>query len=156
MTLVVAIALAAAFHAQAKDKLPPKTGETRPSATPETPPKQAAPATAEEAVRRLQQLWRDSLAIKFKDSVHFKRLAEQINETDRVKASLVKSAEAWGRIASLGQFEQTLILFGKADDLKRDKPVWDVIHGGSHGSDVQAYLDSATGELLLLRIIPEG
>jgi len=116
------------------------------------------PATGENPVRHLQQLWRDSLTAKLKDNEHFTMLAHQVFEPGRVGARRINSLEAWQRISStLSPAEkQTLILFGSLDDLKRDKPVWAVCNPGDLGNGFEAYLDSVTGELLFLWIIPEG
>ncbi|WP_395745184.1 hypothetical protein [Prosthecobacter sp.] len=114
--------------------------------------------TAEDAVLHLQQIWRGSLASKLKGSPFFPSLQHQMFEPNRVGARRTSAVEAWKHVSGklTPQERQTLILVGKLDDLKRDRPVWVVTNPGDLGSGFEAYLDATTGEVLFLWIGPEG
>jgi hypothetical protein len=48
------------------------------------------------------------------------------------------------------------IVWGNLDDLKIDRPLWAVANPGGMKTGFEAYLDAATGDLLLLGIPVEG
>ena len=52
---------------------------------------------------------------------------------------------------------QQLILSGEIDDLRNQSgDCWEIMTIGGIGSGIEGYIDAATGELLVLWIVPEG
>jgi hypothetical protein len=112
----------------------------------------------EDAIKHLQKLWRDSLSAKLKGNPHHAHLEKEIFEAGRVDAQAFRSPQARERLMiSLPSEARTLnIVWGNLDDLKIDRPLWAVANPGGMKTGFEAYLDAATGDLLLLGIPVEG
>lgn len=115
-------------------------------------------ATPQDAIHHLQKLWRDSLAAKLKGNSHYALLERQILDTANVKAEAIRSAEARKQMAGIfsSEYVSSNVVLGKLENFKSDRPLWAVSNPSGIVGNFEAYLDAATGELLLLWIVPEG
>ena len=116
-------------------------------------------ATADEAIRTFQRLWRDNLAQHLTD--------EQRRYTDHVVAKVRSGKEVSARFQSLQECfsrvdgtltdgeRKKLILHGSISDLEGLGSCWAIETHGGLGNDLCAYIDTR-GKLVFVWIVPEG